>query len=95
MDSSSSESELEEYGNQRNEYLFRERMDWATFSPAVFRQHFRCSSAVAELLLQQIGIYITPKVYRNHALDPKSRLLITLRFLGDNDDYHTIAACER
>jgi len=90
---SSSEEEEEEY--QVRVYNFRERVDWGQFSDSIFKTNFRCSRATAEILLQLIGADIQPQYYRNHALSAKERLLIALRFFGDNDDYHAVAAAER
>ena len=92
---SSSESE-EETIVVRKRPVFRERVNWNFLvSNSVFKENFRCTPEKAELLLQIIGSDIEPKCYRNHALSPKEKLLISLRFFGDNDDYHAIGAAER
>lgn len=64
MDSDTdSDSSIEE-----KHYLFRERVDSRIFSSAVFRENFRCTPEMAELLLQLIGVDIQAQYCRNHAL---------------------------
>jgi hypothetical protein len=92
---SSSESDFEDFIVERRLPLFRPHVEWDIFSPGVFRENFRCTKAQAEVLLTHIGPDIAPKAFTNHAVTAKERLLIAMRFYGDSDDYHAGAASER
>jgi hypothetical protein len=56
---------------------------------------FRLRPCQAEQLLNIIGEDIRPIFPRNHALSPKERLLVALRFFATNAEFYTIGDGER
>jgi len=56
--------------------------------PTHFRERFRLTRRLFEILLQRIGADLTPETSRSHALTASEKLLITLRFFATNQEYY-------
>lgn len=81
---------VENGGNRRIEKRkIRQRINF-DFLLSSFKERFRVSPSTAETILNKIGLIISHKTKKNHALDARQQLLVALHFFGCGSQYHCV-----
>jgi len=85
-DVDSSEIEELEIVALRREYVFHDRI--FITDPSMFRERFRFTHRLFEVLLQRLGPFLAPATRRSHAISATDKLLIGLRYYASNQEYY-------
>jgi hypothetical protein len=88
MDSSDSEDDI-----PRKAYTYRKRM-LHTEDPREFRERYRLTPRLFDLLFAEIGNQLEKQTDRSHALSSKESLLAALRFFSSGHFYYSLADCQ-
>ena len=70
----------------RRERIFNDRI--FITDPTMFRERFRLTHRLFEILLRQLAPELAQSTHRSHALSAKDKLLIGLRYYATNQEYY-------